>query len=84
MAITTISAATTVEETGIRRNLLEDLALKVLYLVGEMSLHEISRHMGLSYSIVDELYQRLRSEQLCQVTGMEKLEVRITTTSAGK
>jgi predicted ATPase with chaperone activity len=84
MAIKTISVANSVEETGIRRNLLEDLALKVLYLVGEMSLHEIARHMGLSYGIVEELYQRLRAEQLCQVTSMEKLEVRITTTSAGK
>jgi DNA-binding MarR family transcriptional regulator len=65
-----ISASRSIEEIGVRRNLLEDLALKILYLVGEMSLHELARHMGLRPGMVEELFQRLRKDQLCQVTGM--------------
>jgi predicted ATPase with chaperone activity len=72
------------EEIGIRKNLLEDLALKIVYLIGEVSLHELARHMGLHLILVEELFQRLRRDQLCQVTGMEKNVHCITTTSAGK
>jgi len=70
MATTMISASRSIEEIGVRRNLLEDLALKILYLVGEMSLHELAQHMGLRPGMVEELFQRLRKDQLCQVTGM--------------
>ena len=79
-----ISASNSIEELGVRRSLLEDLALKILYLVGEMSLHELARHLGLSPSVVEELFQRLRKDQLCQVTGMAGRVHRINTTSAGK
>jgi len=79
-----ISASRSIEETGVRRNLLEDLALKILYLVGEMTVHELARHMGLSLGMVEELFQRLRKDQLCQVTGMAGSVHRITTTSGGK
>jgi hypothetical protein len=37
-----------IERTGVRRGLLEDLALKVLYLGGEMNLIELSDHLCLS------------------------------------
>ena len=40
--------------------------------------------MGLGLGIVEELFQRLRKDQLCQVTGMNGGVHRITTTSAGK
>ncbi len=79
-----ISPSRSMEELGIRRSLLEDLALKTLYLVGEMSLHELGIHMALSMSIVGDLFERLRKDQLCLVTGMERGVHRITTTSAGK
>jgi len=84
MATPLISASKSIEEIGVRRNLLEDLALKILYLVGELSLHELARRMELSLAIVEELFQRLRKDQLCQVTGMAGSVHRITTTSAGK
>ncbi len=84
MTATMIKACGSIEEIGVRRNLLEDLALKTLYLVGEMSLHELSRHMRLRPSMGEELFQRLRKEQLCQVTGMAGRAQCITTTSAGK
>ena len=84
MVASMISASKCIEEVGVRRNLLEDLALKILYLVGEMSLHELGRHMGLNLNMVEELFQRLRKDQLCQVTGMTGGIHRITTTSTGK
>jgi len=73
-----------IEETGIRKNLLEDLALKLIYLVGEIPLNELARQMGLSYKVVEELFQRLRRDQLCQVTGMTGGTHRVTTSSSGK
>jgi len=79
-----ITPCKSIEEIGVRTNLLEDLALKDLYLVGEMSLHELARHIGLSLGMVDELFQRLRKDQLCQVTGMVGSVHRITATSGGK
>ncbi len=79
-----IKTCGSIEEIGVRRNLLEDLALKTLYLVGEVTLHELSRHMGLRPSMGEELFQRLRKDQLCQVTGMAGRAQCITTTSAGK
>ena len=82
-AIKNISASTSIEEVKVRRNLLEDLALKIIYLVGEISVYELARHMGLTVRIVDELFQRLRKDQLCHFTGMSKGQL-ITTTSAGK
>ncbi len=81
---TKILATKSIEEVGVRKNLLEDLALKTVYLIGEISLHELARHMGLHLVVVEELFQRLRKDQLCQVTGMEKNVHCITTTSAGK
>jgi predicted ATPase with chaperone activity len=84
MTAASIKPRGSIEEMGVRRNLLEDLALKILYLVGEMSLNELARHMCLSTAMVDELFQRLRKDQLCQVTGMTGNVHRITTSSVGK
>lgn len=84
MATPMISLSRSFKEIGVRRNLLEDLSLKILYLVGEMSLHELARHMGLNVVMVEELFQRLRKDQLCQVTGMTGSVHRVTTTSMGK
>lgn len=59
-----------VEETGIRKSMLEALALKLLYLHGPFSLFELSRQMRLSLEVAEELFERLRLEQLCAVTGL--------------
>ncbi len=59
-----------VRETGIRRGVLEDIALKTLYLHGEMSLAELSRQMRLGIGVIDEIFQFFRKEQLCEVKGM--------------
>ncbi len=79
-----ISVYKAIEEINVRRNLLEDLALKIVYQVGEMSLHELAHHMGIRLGLAERLFNRLRKEQLFQVTGMTGNTYHITTTSAGK
>jgi len=59
-----------VRRTGVRKGLLEDLALKILYLHGEMSLTELSKHTCLGLGVVEEIFQFFRKEQLCEVKGM--------------
>ena len=59
-----------VEETGIRKSILEGLALKMLYLHGPFSLFELSRLMKLSLEVTEELFERLRAEHDCAVTGL--------------
>ena len=79
-----IPAPRTIDDTGIRRKVLEDLALKILHLSGELSLRELAERMNIPLRIVDEIFGRLRKEGLCQVTGMAAGVHRIVTTSEGK
>jgi len=84
MSTAAIGTPSHIQDLGIRRSVLEDLALKALAIQGELSLGELSEQMHLSLGIVDELFQRLRKDQLVEVAGMTGLLHRITTTSAGK
>lgn len=79
-----IPAPRTIEETGIRRKVLEDLALKTLHLSGELTLRDLAERMHVSLWIVDEIFGRLRKESLCQVTGMAAGVHRIVTTAEGR
>jgi len=74
----------TIEDLGIPRSLLDDLALKTLYVHGEMSLTELANGMHVSYAIVEELFPRLRKEQLCEVKGLVNLSHQIAITSRGR
>lgn len=74
----------TIEQTGIRKSLLEDLALKTIYVTATPSLVELATSMRLSYRLVDELFARLRSEQLAEVTGMHGNARVIALTSRGR
>jgi predicted ATPase with chaperone activity len=73
-----------VSDTGVRKGILEDLALKVLYLSGPSSAFELSNHMRLGLGVVDELLRRLRAEQLCEVTGMSGNVPNVAITSRGR
>jgi predicted ATPase with chaperone activity len=73
-----------VEQTGIPRGLLEDLALKILYLNGEMSLHELSDRMCLDPNVLEEIFEFFRREQLCEVKGMVGISHRIAASAQGK
>lgn len=84
MNIATVAAPQALEDLGIRRNLLEDLALKIICLEGELSLRELADQMRLSLGIVEEVFQRLRKEQLCEVKGMVGGVYRVSPTSQGR
>jgi MoxR-like ATPase len=72
------------EKVGIRRGLLEDLALKILYLHGEMSLIQLSEHMCLSLGVIEEIFHFFRQEQLCEVKGMTGGTHRIVASQQGR
>ena len=73
-----------IQDLGIRRSLLEDLALKILYYEGELSLVELGKKMCLSYGIIEQIFERLRKEQVCEVKGMSGTIHRIAITSGGR
>jgi predicted ATPase with chaperone activity len=81
---TSMPAPSSVNDTGIRRSLLEDLALKTLFVSGELSLRELGEHMQLALPVIDELFQAMRREQLCEVKGMVAGIHRIAATQGGK
>ena len=72
------------QDLGVRRSLVEDLALKILYLQGEVTLVELADQMRVSFGIIEEVFERLRKEQLCEVKGLLGGVHRVTTTSSGK
>src|ERR1700686_932278 len=84
MEITTLMVPHQVQRTGVRRGLLEDLALKLLYLHGEMSLLELSERTCLSLGVIEEIFQFFRKEQLCEVKRMAAGSHVIVASAAGK
>jgi hypothetical protein len=73
-----------IEQTGIDSGLLEDLALKILYLSGEVSLCGLSDRMCLGLGVIEEIFNFFRKEQLCEVKGMVGGSHRIVATAQGK
>ena len=71
-------------DVGVRPSLLQDLALKTLYLNGPLSLTELSARICLGFGIVNEFLHRFRSEQLCEVTGMNGNIPQIAITTKGR
>jgi len=82
--IATIPPPQSVEEVGIRKSSLEDLALKILYLEGELSVKDLAAKMRLSFKAVEELFQSLRKSQLCEVKGMVGGIHRIVASAEGR
>lgn len=74
----------TLEELGVRQSVLDDLALKVLYLSGPMTTRDLSRHICLGSDVTNELFHRMRTDLLCQVTGMDGNFQEIAITSQGR
>ncbi len=79
-----LHAPESVAEVGVRQAVLEDLALKILYTSGPLSLRELAAHIRLPFSVVNELLRRMRAEQLCEVTGMTGNIPQIAITSRGR
>lgn len=71
-------------ELGLPQGLAEDLALKVLYLRGPLSLREFADHTRLSFGVINEILRRMRAEQLCELKGMVGNMPQIAITSQGR
>ncbi len=74
----------TIAEAGVRESLLEDIALKTLYLSGPFSVLDLSQKMRLGYEIAEELFRRLRGKLLVEVVGMSSTVAEIAITSQGR
>jgi len=74
----------TISDVGVHKGILEDLALKVLYLFGPLSLVELSNHIRLSVAVAEELLGRMRTQQFCEITGMTHNIPDITISSQGR
>jgi hypothetical protein len=79
-----LAAPQGVRETGLPRGFLEELAVKTLFLKGELTLVELAEHMCLGLGTVEELFQFLRKEQFCEVKGMSWGSHRIVASSRGR
>jgi hypothetical protein len=79
-----VDAPQAIGDTGINRTLLEELALKTLFLGGEMSLADLSDRMCLSLPVVEQIFQFFRREQLCEVKGMVRGTHVIAASGLGK
>ncbi|MGA2635188.1 MAG: hypothetical protein ABSF16_13215 [Terracidiphilus sp.] len=71
-------------EIDVRQAVLEDLALKMLYLSGSLSVLEVSDKMRLSFPVADELLCRLRAENFCHITGITRNIPQIAITTQGR
>jgi len=71
-------------DIDVRQAVLEDLALKILYLSGSLSVVELGERMKLGFEIANELFGHLRTGRLCQVTGMAGNIPQISITSEGR
>ncbi len=74
----------TSDELGIRKAVVEQLVLKALYLSGALSTRELAAQVRISVNVADELVGRLRTEQLCQVTGMSGNMLTVVLTEGGR
>jgi DNA polymerase III delta prime subunit len=74
----------TIAELGVRESVLEDIALKILYLYGPFSIADLSEHSRLSYDAAEQLFNRLRVKLLCEVTGMTGTVPEIAISSQGR
>ncbi len=63
---------------------LEDLTLKMLYVAGPQTVVDLSERLCLSYSAANGLFERLRAEQVCHVTGMAGNVPQIAITAQGR
>jgi predicted ATPase with chaperone activity len=71
-------------EVDVRQAILEDLALKILYLSGQLSILELADKIKLSFEVITELFYRLRTEQYCQTHGMIGNVPQVAITTQGR
>lgn len=61
------SAPQNLEETGLANSTVEQLMLKLLYFKGDIISGELARAMGLRFSLIEEMIEAFKFQQLLQV-----------------
>jgi len=84
IAVSEPIAPQTLQETRVPKGLLEELALKLLVLEGEVNVLDLAERICLGVSITDELCQTLRKEHLCEVKGSVGRYYRLGATDKGR
>src|ERR1051326_6254256 len=79
-----VDAPEAIGDIGVDSTLLEELALKTLFLNGEMSLADLAARMCLSLPVIEEIFQFLRREQLCEDKGLVRGTHVIAASARGK
>src|SRR5687768_14363514 len=64
-------APATLDETGLRQELVTELVMKSLYFAGESTGQEVARTLKISYSALEPLFSHLRQEKFVEVRGVE-------------
>ena len=83
-AVGPLSWPETLDDVDISTTLLEDLALKTLYIGGAVSVLELADKLKMTYNVATQLFNRMRADLNCQVTGMLGNVPQIAITSAGR
>ena len=77
-------APATPEELDIPVSMAEDLMLRYIYTKGASSLRELSRSIKLSFALLHTLFQRMRQQQLFEITGMDGNDYAFTLSGIGR
>jgi hypothetical protein len=65
----TLPAPMTLEESGLRLDLVVQLTVKALHFVGELSGIEMADRLGVTFPVVEPAIHALKSQHLCEIVG---------------
>ena len=77
-------APITFQELDISESVTTELMVRRLYMEDKSDIDSISRSLRLSFPVVHSIFQRLREQQLIEVTGMSGNNYSFCLTSAGR
>lgn len=72
------------EDLDIPESLVEDLVLRRVYTKGASNIKSLCNSLKLSFTLLESLFQRLRQQQLFEVTGMAGHDYNFTLSGAGR
>ena len=81
------TAPTTYEEAGLTLDLLIQLTLKTLHFAGELNGGELSRRLGVNFSVIDPALEALKSQRQIEIGGgsmVGRASYRYRITDAGR
>ena len=72
------------EKLDIPESLVEDLVLRRLYTNGASSIKYLSNVLKLSFPVIQAVFERLRRQQLFEVTGLQGNDYTFTLSGGGR